>query len=261
MPGKSALGLLAAAVIAATALGATEARAEPTAADMENARAAYDRGAAASARGDHATAARELALADTIAPNRVALEAALTAALDADDAALGMELAARAEARGEGGSVAELAREARARFAGRAGPVTKAEATPPAAAGAETAPRSPEGSGLSPAWFVAGLALTAAAGGGAIASGLDTKGRHDDFVAARCPEPGPTGECARLADEGSGAQARTNVLIGVTAALGAATAVLGFVSFGGRGAPPGATSGVSFEARGGPFARLVLVLP
>ncbi|MDI1452178.1 hypothetical protein QHF85_49515, partial [Polyangium sp. 6x1] len=57
--------------------------AEPAATE---AKAAYDRGAAAYERGDMATAARELARADALAPNPVALASALRAAIEGDDA-------------------------------------------------------------------------------------------------------------------------------------------------------------------------------
>jgi hypothetical protein len=274
--------------------------------NKQKARDAYERGAEASARGDHAAAARELALADEIAPNPVALEAALEASIDADDAARGMELAARAEARGEPGRVAELARKARARFSGRVGRVkilcagctatldgepipTEKErfvlvgrhvaAVERGEAGREgrtievgpgaltlvdgwTTKEKPAASSISPAWFAAGAVLTAVAAGVTVGSAVDTKRRHDSFVAANCTLPAAPPACTGLADDGLAAQTRTNVSIGVSAALGVGTAVLGVFTFGKTNQSAGPASGFSVEPRDkGAFARLVLVLP
>src|SRR5262245_55502094 len=63
------------------------------------AHAAYERGAAAFDRGDYPTAAKELARADALFPNVVALTTAIKAAILADDPALAMELADRTESR------------------------------------------------------------------------------------------------------------------------------------------------------------------
>lgn len=60
--------------------------------------------------------------------------------------------------------------------------------------------------------------MTAVFGGIAIASGVDTLNLHDEFVAR--PSVG-------LEENGRSAQVRTNVLIGVTGGLAAATAALG----------------------------------
>jgi len=62
----------------------------------QEAHAAYDRGTAAYKRGDYQTAAREYAAADRMAPNIVALQAALDAAIQADDPVLGTQLVERA---------------------------------------------------------------------------------------------------------------------------------------------------------------------
>lgn len=92
--------------------------------------------------------------------------------------------------------------------------------TPPA----EPAPKA--ASGLSPAWFFVGLGATALAGAGAIASGADTASKHGAFVRAGCPGP-MHGDCNAAASDGKAAEIRTNVLLGVTGALAAATAVMG----------------------------------
>ena len=90
----------------------------------EDARAAYDRGAAAHARADYRAAASEFAQADALAPNAVALKAALDEALLADDPELGMQLVERARVRAPGdASLAPSVRDATRRFAGRTGRV------------------------------------------------------------------------------------------------------------------------------------------
>ncbi len=71
---------------------------------------------------------------------------------------------------------------------------------------------------LHPAVFFVGLGLTAAAGGVLAWSGIDTLGAYDDYEAA------PT---QTALDDGRDRQLRTNVLIGVTAGLGVATAAIG----------------------------------
>lgn len=63
--------------------------------DKALAKEAYDRGTQAHARGDFRRAAEEFAKADALAPSPVALQAALDAAVDADDFLLGAELLER----------------------------------------------------------------------------------------------------------------------------------------------------------------------
>jgi len=87
------------------------------------AREAYDRGTAAYDRGDFATAARELAAADALAPSPIALQAGLDAALRADDPVIGMELLDRTARLTPSGELASLVQTARARFAHRTGRV------------------------------------------------------------------------------------------------------------------------------------------
>ncbi len=85
------------------------------------AKEAYDRGVDAHDRGDHRLAAREFARADAIAPSAVALQAALDAAIDADDPALGSELLERSSRGPVSGALAGTVARARKKFAGRAG--------------------------------------------------------------------------------------------------------------------------------------------
>lgn len=114
---------LAFALVVAGFFGTTSAHADVSADDKQKARAAYIRATEANDRGDYATAARELALADELAPNAVTLQAALEAALDADAPAIGMELVTRAEIRGERGQIETLMANARKRFSERVGRV------------------------------------------------------------------------------------------------------------------------------------------
>ena len=81
--------------------------------------------------------------------------------------------------------------------------------------------------GLPPAVFFVGAGLTAVVGGISIWSGLDTKSNPGaDKVRAAC-QPVHTAECDSLYNDGKSRQQRTNVLLGVTAGVGVATAVVG----------------------------------
>jgi len=329
-----ARALLFFAVLGATWLGpSSRAGAQPKAgrpsseAARDLASDAYNRGAAAHERGDHATAAREFAQADAIAPDPVTLRVALDAAVLADDPVLGGELVERAAQRPADAQLAEAVRAARERFAGRTGRVRvicpadegaheppresactatldgqsidagrpviarvgrhivttrrdgRAEqwavevkpdevaevvfaapgpAAPPVDTRGVSSPAEPGGGYLSPAWFFVGLGATAIAGGFAIALGVDTAGRHQDFLDAGCAGSAH-GDCSALADDGISAQHRANALLGVTAALGAATIAMGILSFAVRGDDRAV---VSLGARGGgPVAALRVPLP
>jgi hypothetical protein len=87
------------------------------------ARAEYDTGAEAYEAKDFRRAAALFTHADELAPNPLVLKLALAAATQADDPLLGMTLVLRAEARAVDGSLAEVARHARSRFASRVGMV------------------------------------------------------------------------------------------------------------------------------------------
>lgn len=75
----------------------------------------------------------------------------------------------------------------------------------------------PPKQGLSPAWFWVGATTTAVLGGLAIASGVDTYAKHNEFELNRTPD---------RASDGREAQTRTNVLLGLTAIGAVATATL-----------------------------------
>jgi hypothetical protein len=92
-------------------------------ADVERARAAYDRGIRANALGDHAGAAKAFAEADALAPKTASLEAALESAMKADDALLGAELVDRADDRAPDAGLRKTLEAARRRFAGRTGKI------------------------------------------------------------------------------------------------------------------------------------------
>lgn len=87
----------------------------------DEARAAYDRGLEARKRGDLKRASEELALADALVPDPHALRAALDAAVEADDAALGEELVARAQREPAAPDLAASVTAAHLKFNGRAG--------------------------------------------------------------------------------------------------------------------------------------------
>lgn len=97
------------------------AHAEPP--DRASAKEAYDRGLEAHERGDEQTAAEEFARADALSPSPVALQAALDAAIGADDAALGAELLERSKRAPPTPTLASSITAAHLKFRGRAGRV------------------------------------------------------------------------------------------------------------------------------------------
>ena len=264
---------------AAACLAPAPARAD----DVEDARRAYDQGARAYDSADFATAMRQFARADDLAPNPVALELALKSALKMNDAVTGMTLVERAERRAPSGTLSAAVSQARERFEPNVGrlfvgcparhtcramldgsplavgvlgwvtigdhardtwvdetnrretvrvdPGATLERALPAPAAIEPAPArraaapprrsaetTREPSGIAPAWFWAGAGVTAALAGAAVASGLDTNAKHDDFVASPNPDTQSAGVNARL---------RTNVLAGAAGAVGIVTAAVG----------------------------------
>lgn len=87
------------------------------------AKEAYDRGVEAHNKGDMRKAAVEFARADALAPSAVALQAALDAAIEADDPAIGGELLERSAREKPTGPLAASVHQAKTKFAGRAGRV------------------------------------------------------------------------------------------------------------------------------------------
>ncbi|HEX8790828.1 MAG TPA: hypothetical protein VF765_07735 [Polyangiaceae bacterium] len=262
---------------------------------------AYDRGTRAYRKGDYATAAREYAAADALSPSPVALQAALDAAVLADDPVIGVELIDRAKGSPRTNALALSILTAQRKFARRTGrihvacggagsciasvdgaavdpakpvvvrvgahtvivesggaattkdvtvgpdevievapapgagagtatataPATaaapaSAPATETAAAPAAAAGRGEGARGISPIWFWVGLGATGIAGTATIVSGIDTANQHSSF-ASHCTGGNHAGDCDTRASNGSSAQTRTNVLLGVTAGLAVLT--------------------------------------
>jgi hypothetical protein len=116
--GRRSYAIAGACVLALSTV--TTARAD----DVQAARQAYDRGAAAYDAADYPLAVSELARADELFANDVALELALKAAVKADDARMAMQLAVRADRRTRNGTLAAAAVAAREKMAGRTGTIT-----------------------------------------------------------------------------------------------------------------------------------------
>jgi len=261
--GRAFLAMIA---LVATASLVSQASGAPSATEL--AKEAYDRGTAAYEAKDYRLAAREFAHADELAPNPVALQAALDAAVLADDPLLGMELVDRAGRDSGTTALVAAADAARVRFAERVGNVSVrcvparctatidgtpilATATRRVLVGSHevavsfddrasirrsvmvhgkstsevVADRTPS-AGLAPSWFFVGVAGTALFSGLTIASAIDTSRIHDRFGNANCGVVS-TAECSELSTKGASAQNRTNVLLGVSAALGIGTALTG----------------------------------
>jgi len=113
-------------------------------------------------------------------------------------------------------------------------------APPPVAAAVTTEPAKPvdedsQAKGkLPPTAFWVGVGLTATLAGVTLWSGVDTQNNPGpDRVREACNAGSP--DCQSLYDQGLGKQHRTNALLGVTAGLGVATAVVGifFTNWGG----------------------------
>jgi len=87
------------------------------------ARSAYERGAAAFDRHEYASAVVDLARADELVPNPVALSTAIRAAVLADNALLAMQLAERAESREKDEKLSQAIGQAHQKYASRTGRV------------------------------------------------------------------------------------------------------------------------------------------
>ena len=99
---------------------------------------------------------------------------------------------------------------------------------PPTEAAPVAADAPRESSGWSPAVFWVGTGLTVALGAVTLWSGLDTvKNPGEDKVQEACQNAQP--DCDTLYEDGRKRQSRTNVLLGVTGAVGLATLLVGAV--------------------------------
>lgn len=106
-------------------------------------------------------------------------------------------------------------------------PPSRDLAPPPMAPPTEPVGDGTKWAGLSPYWFIGGVGATAVVGGAAIWSGVDTmQSPGQDAVRESCVGLGT--DCPAY-QEGLDKQTRTNALIGVTAALGGLTAVVGLL--------------------------------
>jgi hypothetical protein len=113
-------------------------------------------------------------------------------------------------------------------------------------------PPPPSPSGVSPGWFYAGLGLTAVVAGGTIVSAIDTRTKFQQFEADGCRQIWSS-TCDQRAGDGEAAELRTNIMIGVNAALGVATAVTGLFFVRWRQSPAKVSVGVT---HGGALATL-----
>lgn len=266
------------------------------------AHAAYERGSSAFRRGDYPTAAREYAAADALAPNPVALQAALDAAVQADDPVLGTALLDRARGAPRTNALVTTMLAAERRFAHRTGRVhftcapasclaaidgaatdpsaaalvrvgahavtletggasvsrtvtvppdetVEIAVTPTASAGPTNAPAGPPAptspapartdappppssppsgsAGPDPAWFWVAAGATVVAAGVTTGFAVDTSNKHASF--ARECQPVSHPGCTTLQSQGQSSQTLTDVGLGATAVLAAATGVLALV--------------------------------
>lgn len=102
--------------------------------------------------------------------------------------------------------------------------------------------------GVSPWWFAGAAVLTAAAGAVTVISAVDTANQHARFDQDAC-DRAPSTPCAGLQTSGRSAQARTDALLGGTAALAAGSAALGIFVVrwtGGRDVSVGVRPGEAF---------------
>ena len=108
-----------------------------------------------------------------------------------------------------------------------------------------------DGWGLHPAFFIAGIVATAGVGGVTIWSGIDTQNNPGaDAVREGCRGQG---EDCELYQDGLDRQNRTNILIGVTAGVGALTVLVGTVltDWGGGGDDAAVSFGPAVGPTGG----------
>jgi hypothetical protein len=132
-------------------------------------------------------------------------------------------------------------------------------AAPPVATPTRTAPAADEkqsdqgpshkSGALPPTVFWVGVGVTAVVGGISIWSGIDTQNNPGASKVRDACNSG-SADCNSLYDQGRSKQTRTNVLLGVTAVSGVATAVIGafFTDWGG-GSKPASPAAPSVEAR------------
>jgi hypothetical protein len=198
------------------------------------AKASYERGLAEHARGRLASAARAFAEADAAVPSNEAIEAALDDAVAADDPVLGMTLVARAEGRPLDARAARARDAARRAFERRVGEVVVVCPAPSTCTvrvddGPPVAPAGPVLVG------VGAHAVTASRDGRTTTTRVEVAPGASVRVAVDAPERSG-GEPARPAVGEPVRPGRVVVVVGlgVTAALGVATAISAADLFGKR---------------------------
>jgi hypothetical protein len=118
---RHAVGAFVLALFAATGTAHAQQVSAPTSTEKAAAKEAYDRGVSAFQTGDYAKAATEFARADELAPSPAALQAAIDAAVEADNPGLASELIERAKRAPASEELAATIATARAKFRGRGG--------------------------------------------------------------------------------------------------------------------------------------------
>lgn len=198
------------------------------------AKASYERGLAEHAAGRLASAARAFAEADAAVPSNEAIEAALDDAVAADDPVLGMTLVARAEGRPLDARAARARDAARRAFERRVGEVVvvcprAATCTVRVDDGPSVVPAGPVLVG------VGAHTVTASCDGRITTTRVDVAPGASARVTVGAPEPGVSAP-ARRAETDPVRPGRVVVVVGlgVTAALGVATAISAVDLFGKR---------------------------
>jgi hypothetical protein len=195
----------------------------PAAADP-TAKEAYDQGIEAYKRGDLKGASQEFARADTLSPNAVSLQAALDAAIEADDAALVAELLERTKREPASPDLAASITAAHLRFEGRLSPAASSS-TPPTSSTPATS--TDHDRGLPPIVVYAGLGVTTILAGMTTYFAVDTSNTHDSFANAGCDQANLP-ECGGLKNDGESSQQLANIGFVSTVIVGLATAIIGF---------------------------------
>jgi hypothetical protein len=111
----------------------------------------------------------------------------------------------------------------------RSGAGTSSHGAPAAALSPERAPSPARtGRGISRAWFIGAVVVTAGLGAASALQGMATLDTRDQIRAATAA--GEPVRAMQLYDDGRGQQLRTNILLGATAAAGVSTLALAFVT-------------------------------
>lgn len=99
--------------------------------------------------------------------------------------------------------------------------------TPAVVAPPPSVPPPPPSKPFGPAVFITGAALTAVGAGLIVWSGVEAENNPGTDAVRQACIAGWSGNCPSVYSRGASAEARTNIIIGLTAGVGAATAVVG----------------------------------